>query len=58
MTDYEQRVRSLLYKKQFTATINDLLCRINSVTEASEKVKESKKLKTLLEIVLDLGMRP
>ncbi|KAG4077459.1 hypothetical protein HA402_002886 [Bradysia odoriphaga] len=53
--DYENRLQSLLYKKQFPTTINDLLSRITSVKEASRQVKRSKKLKKLLEIVLDLG---
>ncbi|XP_037044651.1 disheveled-associated activator of morphogenesis 1-like [Bradysia coprophila] len=53
--DYEQRLQSLLYKKQFSENVNCLFSRIASVTEASRQVKRSKKLKKLLEIVLDLG---
>ncbi|KAJ6646553.1 Disheveled-associated activator of morphogenesis 1-A [Pseudolycoriella hygida] len=53
--DYEQRLKSLLFKKQFTATVNDLLSRITSVTEASQEIKKSTKLNKLLAIILDLG---
>lgn len=54
--DYEQRLKSLLYKKQFTPTVDDLLSRISTVTEACREVNGSKRLKKLLGIILDLGM--
>ncbi|XP_074039315.1 disheveled-associated activator of morphogenesis-like protein isoform X3 [Leptinotarsa decemlineata] len=52
---YEQRLRSLHYKKRFQVTLNEILPRITSVMEASREVSRSRRLKRLLEIVLALG---
>ncbi|XP_018564843.1 disheveled-associated activator of morphogenesis 1 [Anoplophora glabripennis] len=52
---YEQRLRSLHYKKRFQVTLNEILPRITSVMEASREVSRSRRLRRLLEIVLALG---
>ncbi|XP_021712250.1 disheveled-associated activator of morphogenesis 1-like isoform X2 [Aedes aegypti] len=52
---YEQRLRSLHYKKRFQLTVSDLSPRIASVMEASREVARSRRLRKLLELVLALG---
>jgi dishevelled associated activator of morphogenesis len=52
---YEQRLRSLHYKKRFQITLNEIIPRITSVMEASREVSRSRRLRRLLEIVLALG---
>ncbi|XP_053951305.1 disheveled-associated activator of morphogenesis 1 isoform X2 [Anastrepha ludens] len=52
---YEQRLKSLHYKKRFMITVNDLIPRIRSVMEASREVARSRRLRKLLELVLALG---
>ncbi|KAG4072083.1 hypothetical protein HA402_015582 [Bradysia odoriphaga] len=52
---YEQRLKSLHYKKRFMMTVNDLSPRIASVMEASREVARSRRLRKLLELVLALG---
>lgn len=52
---YEQRLRSLHYKKRFQITLNEICPRITSVMEASREVARSRRLRRLLEIVLALG---
>ncbi|XP_062712886.1 disheveled-associated activator of morphogenesis 1-like [Aedes albopictus] len=52
---YEQRLRSLHYKKRFQATVNDLSSRITGVIEASREVARSRRMHKLLELVLALG---
>lgn len=52
---YEQRLRSLHYKKRFSVTVNDLCPRIANVMEASREVARSRRLRKLLELVLALG---
>ncbi|BFG00259.1 disheveled-associated activator of morphogenesis 1 [Drosophila madeirensis] len=52
---YEQRLKSLHYKKRFMLTVNDLTPRIKSVMEASREVARSRRLRKLLELVLALG---
>ncbi|KAJ8970369.1 hypothetical protein NQ314_001281 [Rhamnusium bicolor] len=52
---YEQRLRSLHYKKRFQVTLNEIVPRIRSVMEASREVSRSRRLRRLLEIVLALG---
>lgn len=52
---YEQRLRSLHYKKRFQVTLNEILPRITSVMEASREVSRSRRLRRLLEIILALG---
>lgn len=52
---YEQRLRSLHYKKRFLVTVSEISPRIGSVMEASREVSRSRRLRRLLEIVLALG---
>ncbi|XP_037934330.1 disheveled-associated activator of morphogenesis 1 isoform X2 [Teleopsis dalmanni] len=52
---YEQRLKSLHYKKRFMFTVNDLIPRITSIMEASREVARSRRLRKLLELVLALG---
>ncbi|XP_044737044.1 disheveled-associated activator of morphogenesis 1 isoform X2 [Chrysoperla carnea] len=52
---YEQRLRSLHYKKRFNLALNEVTPRINSVMEASREVARSRRLRRLLELVLALG---
>uniref|UniRef100_A0A1B0ATF1 Disheveled-associated activator of morphogenesis 1 n=1 Tax=Glossina palpalis gambiensis TaxID=67801 RepID=A0A1B0ATF1_9MUSC len=52
---YEQRLKSLHYKKRFMITVNDLIPRITNVMEASREVTRSRRLRKLLELVLALG---
>ncbi|KAK9728732.1 Diaphanous FH3 Domain [Popillia japonica] len=52
---YEQRLRSLHYKKRFQLTLNEISPRISSVMEASREVSRSRRLRRLLELVLALG---
>ncbi|KXJ72201.1 hypothetical protein RP20_CCG018647 [Aedes albopictus] len=52
---YEQRLRSLHYKKRFQVTVNDLSSRITGVIEASREVARSRRMHKLLELVLALG---
>lgn len=52
---YEQRLRSLHYKKRFNAWVSEIEPRVKAVMEASREVARSRKLKKLLEIVLALG---
>ncbi|XP_067637402.1 disheveled-associated activator of morphogenesis 1 isoform X2 [Eurosta solidaginis] len=52
---YEQRLKSLHYKKRFMITVNDLVPRIRSVMEASREVARSRRLRKILELVLALG---
>ncbi|XKL66064.1 hypothetical protein PGB90_009484 [Kerria lacca] len=52
---YEQRLRSLHYKKRFNTWVLEIEPRVKAVMEASREVARSRKLKKLLEIVLALG---
>ncbi|XP_044009291.1 disheveled-associated activator of morphogenesis 1 isoform X2 [Aphidius gifuensis] len=52
---YEQRLRSLHYKKKFSASISELTPRMRAVLEASRQVARSRRLRKLLELVLALG---
>lgn len=52
---YEQRLRSLHYKKRFQVTLSEISPRISSVMEASREVARSRRLRRLLEVVLALG---
>lgn len=52
---YEQRLRSLHYKKRFSVWIGEVQPRIKSVMEASREVARSRRLRRLLEFVLALG---
>ncbi|XP_049795298.1 disheveled-associated activator of morphogenesis 1 [Schistocerca nitens] len=52
---YEQRLRSLHYKKRFTTSVCELEPRVRAVLEASREVARSRRLRRLLEVVLALG---
>lgn len=52
---YEQRLRSLHYKKRFQLTVNEVMPRLTNVMEASREVARSRRLRKLLEIALALG---
>ncbi|XP_018324678.1 disheveled-associated activator of morphogenesis 1 isoform X2 [Agrilus planipennis] len=52
---YEQRLRSLHYKKRFQVTLTEISPRIANVMEASREVARSRRLRRLLEVVLALG---
>lgn len=52
---YEQRLRSLHYKKRFFVTVNEVSPRLSNVMEASREVARSRRLRKLLELVLALG---
>lgn len=52
---YEQRLRSLVYKKKFVTWTSEIEGRAKVVMEASREVARSRRLRKLLEIVLALG---
>ncbi|XP_072154461.1 disheveled-associated activator of morphogenesis 1 isoform X3 [Bemisia tabaci] len=52
---YEQRLRSLHYKKRFSVWIGEVEPRVRAVMEASREVARSRRLRRLLEVVLALG---
>ncbi|XP_039293436.1 disheveled-associated activator of morphogenesis 1 isoform X3 [Nilaparvata lugens] len=52
---YEQRLRSLHYKKRFGVWVAEIEPRVRAVMEASREVSRSRRLRRLLEIVLALG---
>lgn len=52
---YEQRLRSLHYKKRFSVAVGEVEPRIRAVMEASREVARSRRLRRLLELVLALG---
>lgn len=52
---YEQRLRSLHYKKRFNVWVNEIEPRVRAVMEASREVSRSRRLRRLLELVLALG---
>ncbi|XP_076359239.1 disheveled-associated activator of morphogenesis 1-like isoform X2 [Tachypleus tridentatus] len=52
---YEQRVKTLLYKKKFQERISDCKSKIEAVSEGSREVQRSKRLKKLLEVILAFG---
>merc|ERR1712051_26113 len=55
VTHYEQRLRTLHYKKKFTIWLNELRPKIQAVLEASKEVQRSKRLKRMLELILAFG---
>jgi len=55
VTHYEQRLRTLHYKKKFTIWLNELRPKIQAVLEASKEVQRSKRLKKILELILAFG---
>ncbi|XP_026478989.1 disheveled-associated activator of morphogenesis 1 isoform X3 [Ctenocephalides felis] len=52
---YEQRLRSLHYRKKFQTIVSELKPRVLKVLEASREVARSRRLRRLLELVLALG---
>ncbi|KAL4108075.1 hypothetical protein QTP88_018330 [Uroleucon formosanum] len=52
---YDQRLRSLVYKKKFITWTGEVEGRTKIVMEASREVARSRRLRKLLEIVLALG---
>lgn len=52
---YEQRLRSLHYKKRFGICVSEIEPRLRAVLEASREVSRSRQLRRLLELVLALG---
>ncbi|KAM7299560.1 disheveled-associated activator of morphogenesis 1 [Ixodes scapularis] len=52
---YEQRLKTLYYKKKFQERVADCKPKIVAVLEASKEVQRSKRLKKLLEVVLAFG---
>lgn len=55
VTHYEQRLRTLHYKKKFTIWLSELRPKIQAVLEASKEVQRSKRLKRMLELILAFG---
>jgi len=55
ITHYEQRLRTLHYKKKFSIWLNELKPKIIAVLEASKEVQRSKRLKRMLELILAFG---
>lgn len=55
ITHYEQRLRTLHYKKKFNIWYSELKPKILAVLEASKEVQRSKRLKKMLEIILAFG---
>ncbi|XP_045532895.1 disheveled-associated activator of morphogenesis 1 isoform X2 [Pieris brassicae] len=52
---YHQRVRTLLFKKKFSAAVAEASARASVVLRAARDLTRSRRLRTLLEIVLALG---
>ncbi|XP_028967542.1 disheveled-associated activator of morphogenesis 1 [Galendromus occidentalis] len=52
---YEQRLKTLCYKKTFKEKLNDIKPKIVAVTEASKDLQRSRRLRRLLELVLAFG---
>lgn len=52
---YEQRIRTLFYKKKFQERISDSKPKIEAVLEASKELHRSKRLKRMLELILAFG---
>ncbi|KAF8790753.1 Disheveled-associated activator of like protein [Argiope bruennichi] len=52
---YEQRIRTLFYKKKFQERVSDAKPKIEAVLEASKELHRSKRLKRLLELILAFG---
>ncbi|XP_059086529.1 disheveled-associated activator of morphogenesis 1-A-like isoform X3 [Tigriopus californicus] len=55
ITHYEQRLRTLHYKKKFHIWFSEIKPKIQAVLEASKEVQRSKRLKKMLEIILAFG---
>jgi hypothetical protein len=52
---YEQRLRSLHFRKKFGPLVTEVTGRVRAVLESSREVQRSRRLRRLLEIVLALG---
>jgi len=52
---YEQRLKSLFYKKRFPERMGEVKPRVQAVLEASKELQRSKRLRILLEVVLAFG---
>lgn len=52
---YSQRVRSLLFKKKFAVACSEATTRANTVLRAAREMTRSRRLRTLLELVLAIG---
>lgn len=52
---YEQRLKSLFYKKRFPERMGEVKPRVQAVLEASREVQRSQRLRILLEVVLAFG---
>ena len=55
ITHYEQRLRTLHYKKKFNIWLTEIKPKIQAVLEASKEVQRSKRLRKTLEIILAFG---
>ncbi|RMX61131.1 hypothetical protein pdam_00016690 [Pocillopora damicornis] len=52
---YEQRLKSLFYKKRFPERMGEVKPKVQAVLEASKELQRSKRLRILLEVVLAFG---
>lgn len=55
ITHYEQRLRTLHYKKKFNIWYNEIKPKILGVLEACKEVQRSKRLRRMLELILAFG---
>merc|ERR1712110_529291 len=55
ITHYEQRLRTLHYKKKFNIWYNEIKPKILAVLEACKEVQRSKRLRRMLELILAFG---
>ena len=55
ITHYEQRLRTLHYKKKFPIWLTEIKPKILAVLEASKEVQRSKRLRRMLELILAFG---
>ena len=55
ITHYEQRLRTLHYKKKFNILLAEIRPKIQAVLEGSKEVQRSKRLRKMLELILAFG---
>jgi len=55
ITHYEQRLRTLHYKKKFNIWLGEIRPKVQAVLEASKEVQRSKRLRKMLELILAFG---
>ena len=55
ITHYEQRLRTLHYKKKFSIWLAEVRPKVQAVLEASKEVQRSKRLRKMLELILAFG---